>query len=299
MTRRPEDRKIVRRVLVPMDVSSEAREGLLFAARLARALESRLEGLFIEDQDLMSLAGLPFTRELSLTTGRPQSLDMDRLERDFRAKASAAQRLLAQVAQAENVPSSFRTARGKTELEITAAVREDDLVAVGRALGAVVGRGAQGGAIRTASRRPAGFILFTGHRPSARPTRVEAVVAGTPSCKTALRLAERLALALKVPLGIHIVGTAGRQDLEKWIQNTLADPAAARFQTADSAEDLLGALCGRPGRLVVTAAAALQHEHETIERLAARIACPLILVQQQAGDGSASEQPPSESERPA
>jgi len=298
MTRRSRDGRIVRRVLVPMDVSSEARAGLLFAARLARALESRLEGLFIEDQDLMSLAGLPFTRELSLTSGQPQSLDLDRLERDFRAKA-AAERLLAQVAQAENVPSSFRTARGKTELEITSAVREGDLVAVGRALGALVGRGAQGSAIRAASRRPAGSILFTGHRPAARPTAAEAVVAGTESCEAALNLAERLAKALQVPLGVHVVGSAGGKDLEDRIRSTLSEPAILRYHSTGSAEGLLGAPCGRPGRLVVTAAAALQHEHETIERLAARIACPLILVQSETDNGPASEQPPSVSGRTA
>ena len=55
--------------LSEFDVSRADAENMVMAARLARALESRLEGLFIEDQDLMSLAGLPFTRELSLTSG--------------------------------------------------------------------------------------------------------------------------------------------------------------------------------------------------------------------------------------
>jgi|GEM_PF-592783 len=299
MTSRSKDARIVRRVLVPMDVSSEAKAGLLFAARLARALESRLEGLFIEDQDLMSLAGLPFTRELSLTSGRPQSLDLDRLERDFRAKAAAAQRLLAEVAQAEKIPSSFRTARGKTELEITSAVQEGDLVAVGRALGAVVGRGAQGGAIRAASRRPAGSILFTGHRPSVRPLAVEAVVKGTASCEAALGLAERLAKALKVPLGVHVADAAGGQDLENRIRAALSEPALVRHHATATAESLIAALCGRAGRLVVSAAAALQHEHETIERVAAGIASPLILVRSETGDGSAPEETPSQDGQPA
>jgi len=288
MNTRRKDPKIVKRILVPMDVSSEARAGLVFAARLARALESRLEGLFIEDQDLMSLAGLPFTRELSLTGGRPQRLDLERLERDFRAKAAAAERLLDQVARAENVPSSFRTARGKTELEITAAVEEGDLVAVGRALGAIVGLGAQGGALRAASRRAAGSVLFIGHRPVARPASVEAVIAGTEPCEAALKLAERLAQALQAPLEVHVAATTERQDLQDWVRARLAKPEAAHFHFTDKAERLLAKLCGRPGRLVVAAAAALEHEEETIERLAGRIACPLLLVQPQPGSPPAA-----------
>ncbi len=293
MVERPKEAKIFERILVPLDVSSEAGVGLLFAARLARALESRLEGLFIEDQDLMSLAGLPFARELSLTSGLPQALDLDRLERAFKAKAAAAERLLRQVAEAENVESSFRTARGKTEAEITAAARADDLVAVSRATGAVVGRGAQGAAVGVASRRVVGSILLTGHRTSTAPRTVEAVFAGTTACEPALRLAERLAVALKARLGIHLPAPtmAQRQALEDRARRTLIHPAAARFQAADDVPHLLADLCRRPEGLVVAARTVLDQDEESIERLAARLACPLLLVRSQTDDrGPSTEQ---------
>lgn len=272
-------RSKVQRILVPLDVSSEARAGLVFAARLARALESHLEGLFIEDQDLVALAGLPFTSELCLTGGPRRTLDPDRLRREFKARAAAAERLLAEVAKAERVSSSFRTARGKTEVEITAAVRQGDLLTVGRALGAVVSHGAQGGAVRLARRPIVGSILLTGHRPTTAPRTVEAVYAGTPDCDPALRLADRLAAALGARLVVTCPAPAERGvALSEEVGRILERDCTVHVDTAQDRERLLASLCARPDRLVVAARTVLDPDSEASERLAGRIACPLLLV---------------------
>ena len=58
-----------RRILVAIDTSPHGSAALEAAARLATELRAELEGLFIEDINLLRLAGLPFAREIQLGDG--------------------------------------------------------------------------------------------------------------------------------------------------------------------------------------------------------------------------------------
>ncbi len=77
----PEARAPIRRILVALDASGASLAALDAAARLAATLEAELLGLFVEDEDLLRLAGLPCAREVGFTftqARRMESADMER-----------------------------------------------------------------------------------------------------------------------------------------------------------------------------------------------------------------------------
>ena len=79
-----------RRVLVPLDASPESRALLELAADLAACFESSLTGLFIEDEDLLAFADLPFAREVSLSGASLRGLSRQHIQSHYRAQASQA-----------------------------------------------------------------------------------------------------------------------------------------------------------------------------------------------------------------
>ena len=55
----------IERVVVPLDAASENRTAIDTAARLAARAKAPLHGIFVEDEDLLRLAGLPFARQVA------------------------------------------------------------------------------------------------------------------------------------------------------------------------------------------------------------------------------------------
>ena len=59
----------IERVVVPLDAASETATAIDTAARLAARWQVPLHGVFIEDEELIGLAGLPFARQVTLGAG--------------------------------------------------------------------------------------------------------------------------------------------------------------------------------------------------------------------------------------
>ena len=66
---------VIRRILVALDASRHSLAALEAAAELAARLKAELVGLFVEDIDLLRLAGLPFAREIRYPSAIIQQLD--------------------------------------------------------------------------------------------------------------------------------------------------------------------------------------------------------------------------------
>lgn len=109
-------------IVVGLDTSFIAREALSLAARLAASLDARLSGIFVEDENLLALAALPFAREISFS-GEVRGVDPERMLRAMKAQAGNARRMLALAAAEQNVAWSFDVRRGRplTSLAIGAA----------------------------------------------------------------------------------------------------------------------------------------------------------------------------------
>jgi hypothetical protein len=120
----------IQRVVVPLDAASETGTAIDTAARLAARWRVPLHGIFIEDEELVGLAGLPFARQVTLGTGI-EPLTKDRIEEHFRVFAERARREFAVVTEQHGVKWSFEVVRGP--LAPDALCGEHDFVVAGSA----------------------------------------------------------------------------------------------------------------------------------------------------------------------
>lgn len=120
----------INRVIVPLDAASETGAAIDTAARLAGRWRVPLHGVFIEDEELIGLAGLPFARQVTLGAG-VEPLTKDHVEDHFRASAERARRELAAAAERHDVKWSFETVRGPLAPDMLGG--EHDFVVAGAA----------------------------------------------------------------------------------------------------------------------------------------------------------------------
>jgi hypothetical protein len=133
----------IERIVVPLDAASETATAIDTAVRLAARWHVPVHGVFIEDEELIGLAGLPFARQVTLGAGL-EPLTKAQVEDHFRAAAERVRRELATAAEQHAVNWSFDVARGPLTADMLAG--EHDLVVAGAVTRPV------GGHFRLASR---------------------------------------------------------------------------------------------------------------------------------------------------
>ncbi len=131
--RKPDQKFLIRRILVALDGSPHSQAALEAAANLAALLDAELLGVFVEDVNLLRLAQLPFAQEVRRFTATVEKLELHHLHRHLRLQAAQAQADLERIAADHALTSSFRVTRGPVSAEVLAAALEADLLALGRA----------------------------------------------------------------------------------------------------------------------------------------------------------------------
>ena len=71
-----------RRILVALDASPHSLAALEAAAELAASLRAELIGLFVEDANLLRVAGFPFAREFGAYTAQAREIDAEHVARE-------------------------------------------------------------------------------------------------------------------------------------------------------------------------------------------------------------------------
>lgn len=122
----------IRRIVVALDASSYSLAALRTAAEVAALLDIDLQGLFVEDINLLYLCDFPFNQEIGSYTGRARPLENAALERQLRTVATAIHRSINQVALDTPVRWSFQVRRGSVVNELLAATQDADLLSLGR-----------------------------------------------------------------------------------------------------------------------------------------------------------------------
>jgi nucleotide-binding universal stress UspA family protein len=120
----------MQRVLVAFDNSRRNGFTVETAAELAADLQAELYGLFVEDENLLRLAGMPFAREIGGTSASARPLNREVIERTFRARAEEAKRALIESAQRAQVRWDFQVCRGQLLQMTCAAADEADVTIV-------------------------------------------------------------------------------------------------------------------------------------------------------------------------
>lgn len=121
----------IERVVLPLDAASESRAAIDTAVRLAARARAPLHAIFVEDENLLSLAGLPFARQFTLGAGA-ETLTTGQLERHLRAAAGRVRQELFAVARRHGVECTFEVVRGDSSSALAAASEHDLVVAGGQ-----------------------------------------------------------------------------------------------------------------------------------------------------------------------
>jgi len=182
---------IIRRILVALDASPHSLAALDAAVALASELDAEVVGLFVEDAELLRLAGLPFVRELGLYSAMSRPLEALDVELQLRARARRAEQALAAMAERAHVPWSFRVVRGAIAAELLAAAAEADLISLGRVGWSVAGGRRLGSTTRAVLAQVSGPALVVHQGVQLKPPFV-AVYDGSALAGKALAIATRL-----------------------------------------------------------------------------------------------------------
>lgn len=188
------------RILVALDASTRGRAALAAAVQLALTMRAELRGLFVEDEDLMRLASLPFAREVDFTSASARKLQTVRMERQLRAAADEAQRAFVDATQESNLRWTFRVVRGTITQASLEAAEDVDLLVIGQ----------QG------RRPPVMTGDFLPHRTDGGK-RIVVVFDGSPSAFRAIELADNLAHRNATSLAVFVLASSGDEPLSQCV----------------------------------------------------------------------------------
>lgn len=121
-----------RRIAVALDASEQSLRVMGLAADIAAALQAELEGVFVEDSEMLRAVGLPFQREFRLASRGESVIEPERLQRELRAAARWMRQSLEQSAQRLGCSWSFRVWRGDLQAEILSAASGAEMFTLSR-----------------------------------------------------------------------------------------------------------------------------------------------------------------------
>lgn len=251
----------MRRIAVTLDALEVSAQALEQAARLAERMGAQLEGIFIEDIDLIEISALPFLKEVRRVSRSENAIDLVRMEQELRVLARRAERLLGEQASRHNVAWSFRIWRGSIDSDLLAADIEADVLALSR-LGAVLASG------RSArSRSTAVSVLYTGSEASQRALETARNLARDPQKELIVLLPAKDEAEAK-----------GLQ--EKALAQLQEDAANAFFiRLGDgSLADLLEILTDTHSAVLIIERDNRLLQSPSLKQSLSRLACPLLVV---------------------
>ncbi len=100
-------------VVLAADAGGYSAASVNLAVAMAATAGGLLQGLFVEDEDLLQVSGLPCAREITLTTATERSTSSEQIQRSLGLVARQFRQTLQREAQASRVSWSFDTMRGR------------------------------------------------------------------------------------------------------------------------------------------------------------------------------------------
>lgn len=232
-----------RRMLVAIDASTASLDALSAAMKLAARLGATLEGIFVEDEDLLRLAALPFTDLVRTPGGALERFDSATAEASLRAVAARVRELVQRAAARHRIACTLRVVRGRVAQQIVAAAGGADLVVLGASSHGRMARSPMGATARAAAARAPSPVLLLPPGASLEGAAV-ALDDGTPLGSRALDAARRLAPEARPPAAVPAAGGGAGSvyDAIARLGPALAVlPATAPGAQAELAERLLAA----------------------------------------------------------
>ncbi|MGE0849223.1 MAG: hypothetical protein AB7O44_06305 [Hyphomicrobiaceae bacterium] len=255
------------------------------AVQIARAFQSEIESIFVEDKQLFDCAAYTFVREVSLTGRASRAVTADAMTRDLRLAAQAARRQLEAMARRAEVPLRSRVVRDEPLRALSIACAESgpwNVVALAEPFAP-----GNGSLLRQLIMEISGTTGLVMVGPKARRITgpVVAAVEDAQRIPVLLRAAERLAALDGAPIVLLLIAPDEERlaQIESHARLVVAEredvrielAAVAHGETAVAAEALrrlpIGFLICQFGGLVVP-------DEGDLRPLASVLECPLFLV---------------------
>ena len=266
-----------RRVLVALDPCEVVPEDFEASAQLAAGLKAELVALFVEDENLIAAAGLPFARLIPAGCRDLVALDAAAMRRAIRVAEGRAREHLSRAAQRWQLEWSFEVTEVRQAGETMARLRREDFLTLAGAGGrrAVISR-------RTAAMRAerAACPVMLLRRDGRRGQPVSVLYEGA---EETLALGRDLARAYESPLLVLVAGEgegvqAGREaEAARWLAASGAAGVAQRITAQDTAG--IGRLLGEvdAGLVVVDRRAEIGRRLD-LDALAERTRASIVIL---------------------
>lgn len=266
----------IERVVVRLDATSDNWTSIDTAVRLAAQTKAPLHGVFVEDQELLHLANLPFAKQVTVGAGA-EPLTHDSIELQLRAQAERAHRDLIAAATRHQVKFSFEITRGAAGI---ASSSERELVVTGGWTRAVSGR------FRIERRWSAVEIIagpvLLAHTSWTAPGSVVALLGDRGV--TAARLLEAAAqIAAAKGCVLHVicpVAVASGDGFDSWIAERAASHRVkVHIEVSPAGPSALRQRLGELDcRLLALDPGLLERYGESLRQLVQRISCDILIV---------------------
>lgn len=269
----------VRRILICLDTSGHGLAALDAAVQMASRLHAEILGLFVEDVQILRMAGLPFAREMGMALPGEEALDLARIEREMRVEAEKARRALAEAAERARCSWSFRVVRGEVTPEVLAAGVEVDLISLGKTRRAGRQR-VPPGSTALAAVTGASIPVLLAQSGVLVDGPIAAFYEGTPLSRRALVAAERLtATGARLLVVTPAPDPAASERLRREASAALEGPSAAYFSIPATTVAALAefAEAQRIGLLILGGDSPVLRP-ETASELLSELTCPVLVV---------------------
>jgi len=200
----------LKRILVPLDASEHSMAALNTAAGLAAAQGAELEGLFVEDINLLQLCEFPFIREISFWGHTFRCMNRADTERQLRMRARQLKRILAEVATRHDVSWKFKVTRGGVPAEVLAAAEDADLTILGRSGWTMTRPRITGSTVRTVVSRGRGMTMIIQKGMRFQPP-VQALFTGSELSEKALNVALDLGKKKDISILVYLLTDGGEK----------------------------------------------------------------------------------------
>lgn len=268
------------RIIVGLDTSLAARETLHLAVRLAASVDARLKGVFVEDENLLSLADLPFAREISFS-GEVRNIDPERMLRAIRAQAESARRALVRIASEAQVEWSFDIRRGRPLSALAENMMRDDTLVI-RSSG--VASREVGRAVRAATRDARADVLLVSGGAGLRGS------LSAPQSERQGVLAAAQNVAPGRPVAAIDEGTSGGEASSAFAEMLAARTGAPflRLSARGQSPADLAVAARRSGVGILVVNAGWLGDDDDAVSLSAAAGCPVLLLGKDRGSHSGS-----------
>jgi len=258
----------IRRIVVALDASASSLSSLEAAARLAARCRAELVGLFVEDENLLRLADLPFAREVQPSGATERPLAAAQVARSLRVQAERARRTLGRIAGELAISNSLEVVRGNYLAEALSATVELDVLFL------------RAGAAREASRIGRAARATGAARGRVGQRRVWVLYDASPGAARVLAMARDLAAGARADIVVVVPApsAAAGDRLRSEAAALIGEAGSVSYATVPDVDPETIVRTVRGAALVVLKRDGSVRSDDRVRALLEALDCPVVVV---------------------